>query len=441
MLAMLQGLGLIPTWRIFPTVTSFNPFSPLSPLQLSRLSEQTTPDTCIAFPSSIALSPIFLWWAVASTKAMVTQKIYKYLRLVIPKPRVPDTISLDAVVQDADSADLFGIDDVPGLCTAIDSRQGERENCSLLEEIAKDLQAVGRTYRILHETAMGCWEAFIGSDNSDTTICVQGLEAEELQSTHAYRGAVSLHQLQDDHEADGLAAMGTSRQDLLQTTSGPRENATVSSIPPPDEPHLESSPAPISLQSQMDLSLQTISISAIPEGTLTSDLNSRGSSPEVQQPLANIGHHSADSTIISRRTSAHTLPEIFMYQLNTFHRVTQLSAYPADALAKHLSSAIADVLFLPLETLFIRSLAVSFLSHPAGSPGTRAAAGRWKSQVYPLGGWFGLGLAGGWMGMCDYVCKMILVTGIQVGFGMAVWQVGYSLCFFLGKRCFGWGRL
>ncbi|KAK5701161.1 hypothetical protein LTS12_028408, partial [Elasticomyces elasticus] len=65
------------------------------------------------------------------------------------------------------------------------------------------------------------------------------------------------------------------------------------------------------------------------------------------------------------------------------HRVTILSLHPVDSLASHLASIITTVIFLPLESLYLRSLASAYLS----SRGSSALL----SDVRPLGAWAGGG--------------------------------------------------
>ena len=89
----------------------------------------------------------------------------------------------------------------------------------------------------------------------------------------------------------------------------------------------------------------------------------------------------------------------------------------------------------------MRSVALSFLSSPAANFGAKVAAERWKGEVYPLRGWFGMGLRGGWRGIADYAGKMVLVQGVEMGIGFAVWQASVGLTWWIGRKWFEWGRL
>ena len=124
------------------------------------------------------------------------------------------------------------------------------------------------------------------------------------------------------------------------------------------------------------------------------------------------------------------------------HRITALTAYAADSMSSHLSSHLIDILFLPLEAMFVRSVAIAFLSSPAAGTEAQSAAVRWKREIFPITGWFGMGLReGGWRGVADYAGKMVLVSGMEVGIGMAFWQACTGFSWWCGRRYFGWGKL
>lgn len=127
------------------------------------------------------------------------------------------------------------------------------------------------------------------------------------------------------------------------------------------------------------------------------------------------------------------------------HRVTTLTAYPYDALASHLAAHLTTLIFLPLEALFVRSVTLGYLSSPVHAHGISSGAReRLRREVYPLGSWFGAGLRGGGGGVgggvADYVGKMVLVAGLEVGVGFAVWQFGVGVAWWVGGRWFRWGR-
>ena len=122
-------------------------------------------------------------------------------------------------------------------------------------------------------------------------------------------------------------------------------------------------------------------------------------------------------------------------------RVTALTTYASHSMAYHLSWRLADILYLPIESLFLRSLATNFLSAPRADPIVQDAAARWRGAVFPLGGWAGMGFRGGWKGMVDYAGKMMIVFGLEMGVSYAIWQLCTSFALWKGKRRFRWGKL
>lgn len=125
------------------------------------------------------------------------------------------------------------------------------------------------------------------------------------------------------------------------------------------------------------------------------------------------------------------------------HRVTILSSHPVDSLSSHLASLITTVLFMPLESSYLRSLAISYLSSSSsfsalatGAAGGSAAA--LLSDIRPLGAWFG---GGGIRGSVAYVGKLALVLGMQAAVSAGVWGIGTGAAIAMGKSGFGWGNL
>lgn len=104
------------------------------------------------------------------------------------------------------------------------------------------------------------------------------------------------------------------------------------------------------------------------------------------------------------------------------HRVTTLSNLPAEAFASHAACLITTAVLLPLETLFVRSLAKIFL----GS----SLLGR---DVRPLFEWRGWS----WR----YTGTMIGLLGLQTFVSSVVWGLGTSVAIGLGRTRYQWGKL
>ncbi|KAL9584553.1 MAG: hypothetical protein Q9212_002044 [Teloschistes hypoglaucus] len=118
------------------------------------------------------------------------------------------------------------------------------------------------------------------------------------------------------------------------------------------------------------------------------------------------------------------------------HRVTTLSQCLAYNMAESVSSMVADIILLPLETLLVRSIAITYLTTPGLSP----TSSHWiREQIYPTGSWFGMGLRGG--RAMDYARNMVLCFGMEMLLGYGVWQIGAGVTWGVGKWVFNWGRL
>ena len=120
------------------------------------------------------------------------------------------------------------------------------------------------------------------------------------------------------------------------------------------------------------------------------------------------------------------------------HRVTALSNFPASALASHLAYVFTGIVLLPLEALYLRSLARTFLAKPSERLGAAEAAGWWLGDVRGLWDFCG-GPGDGVLGRARYVGGMVLLLGVQSVVSAGVWGVGTGVVLGLGRR-FGWGR-
>lgn len=131
------------------------------------------------------------------------------------------------------------------------------------------------------------------------------------------------------------------------------------------------------------------------------------------------------------------------------HRVTILSTHAVDSLSSHVAVLLTSMLLYPLESLALRSLAVSYLSSSAslgiltrGSPSSITNLGLHpRTAVYgvrSLGCWFG---GGSMSNRLSYIGKLLLVTGLEAITSLALWGVGTSVAVVIGRRKFGWGEL
>ncbi|KAL1871856.1 hypothetical protein Plec18167_007007 [Paecilomyces lecythidis] len=115
------------------------------------------------------------------------------------------------------------------------------------------------------------------------------------------------------------------------------------------------------------------------------------------------------------------------------HRVTILSSHPVDSLSSHLASLITNVLFIPFESLYLRSLALSYLSSPASGPAIAL-----KPDIRGLTAFSG---GGSTRDMLTYTGKLVLVFGMQAAVSLGIWGIGTAAAIGMGRKRFGWGNL
>ena len=124
------------------------------------------------------------------------------------------------------------------------------------------------------------------------------------------------------------------------------------------------------------------------------------------------------------------------------HRATGLSCFPARFMAQILAEQITELLCLPLDAMFARSVILSFCASPRSPFAHTANAGGGRSAVLPMGSWFGPGLKhGGWKGVADYAGKIFLVWGLDLGCRFIVWEIATGFMWWKGLNRYGWRTL
>lgn len=314
----------------------------------------------------------------------VERKIQKYTRAALPAPDFPDVYSIQAAIEDE-----IDRDNIPGLGNAVDTPE-LWESRSVTEELAKDLQYIGRNFQILYDKI---WPLVARKSRQSST-------------------PPAIEPLSNPIPAPGLI-------DPVDEDASP--------TPPSYDPSSSSASRPSTPRPQIGITGSTTS-----NGTVHMSVAIPvPSSSLIRRPRYN--SHPRDAP--SPSTPG---PNNVYYP---YYRITTLTAQAAGSMAQHLSGYITDILLFPLEALYVRSVALSFLSSPAANVEGNRAAERWKAEVYPPGRWFGMGLRGGWRGVGDYMGKMVLVEGLEMGIGLAVWQVSVGLSWWVGRKWFDWGRL
>ena len=103
----------------------------------------------------------------------------------------------------------------------------------------------------------------------------------------------------------------------------------------------------------------------------------------------------------------------------------------------HLSTHLTDILFLPLEAWFVRSVALGFLSAAASKSPSGSVLGL-RDQVISPGCWFGMGIRPG--GAMQYMKNLAFCSALEVAVGIGVWQLSTGAAWYMGRKWFGWSK-
>ena len=140
--------------------------------------------------------------------------------------------------------------------------------------------------------------------------------------------------------------------------------------------------------------------------------------------------HTSESSNGPLSTFLRRSPSIYVHLANcsqtiaatSHHHVTFLSGSPATLIRHHLAWHLTELLFVPVDSYLLRSIAHNYLSSPQAP--SSASIIQSPHQILPLGSWFGVGLrTGGWRGVVSYAGKIGLWWGIEVAVGFLIWQL------------------
>lgn len=401
----------------------------------------------------ILQSLLYIW--VRQNNGLEAQ-ICDYFWAALPKPNLPDRVSLvGAQVDGYDSSSIAGL-------APQDNTHDEWAHSTVTNRLASDLRSLGRNWQIFYDR---CAQAFswghpfmMSSDlvdsTSDDQAVINRLRTElsrgqnntygpETSTTATVQGSYGQEFLHNppNHFSPPMQSPSTV-QSRPETTGPPSLSNRSSPIP-----SLPASPRPIGLTSHLENGEVHVNLTlpAPPDTTRRipmSDGERRARDPDTLPNNAALPEgvlRSTEPTDMERIDGSRE-PIAGTYRLHgSRHRVTALSAYPADSLAQRLSSLIMNTLCLPYEALFARSIAIAFLSMPSQSSVSEAAAASLKNEIYPLEAWFGPGLsAGGWKGVSGYVGKLVLVQGLEAGVGFVTWQIGMGIVWWVGRTWCEW---
>ena len=411
--------------------------------------------------TALISSPLPIWWILFYAKIQVDKSLYNYMSPVLPKPENPDFYSLEGA--DIDNLDR---DSIPGLGLP---HQREELTDRGLEGFWAELK------KNVLEMARGFWEL------------VSRLRKKGGREELAKEGA-------SDYEEHPLAPVNTHSTFSEISSSGPPaiviEHRPETPIPFDSSVSLEYvygdsqdqgsnnsySPRPGSFQSNSPSPMPRTFPGPPPDVNTIDPLTSRNITPtpgldsttslpyrsEINEELSRNNFPNAPglpnttaTTASKEKTGKHSLihvSNLLQPKLNkalllaapSYHRVTALTAHLAASLSSHLASHIASILFLPLESFFVRAVALNYLSLPSPPfsgpllPSSSLLRRSLRREVFPTLTMFGAGLQGGWSLMGNYMSRIALCVGMEIVLGHVIWQLGAGVVWWAGKSWFAW---
>ena len=412
----------------------------------------------------LGLIPIIYPWLGLGFHHRIQGKVYQYVWAALPKPTHPDRYSLMGAEED----DL-DFDTISGL---IDENKPESSDLKMTfsEQLASDLQKIGETFQIVYDRCSNYakripipfrqqkdhYEIIDETDPFKTPTEVipdQPLPPPSMNVADNYGFDSSVHN-PPNHFSPPSPSPANSPSPNSPSPSTPPSN------PSSTAPSNSSSPRALALYSNNEDGTVHVNLTiAVPtQGPPGPENEPRQPQPNPTAPYRNTPPRSPqrrtpsqegegageDGALMAVQQNPTVYPTPPTPQPTPHHRITALTAHPTDAMAQRISGLITDFLFMPFEALYVRTVALAFLSSAIPSSLTTAgtsAAERWKGEIYAPGSWFGPGLrggAGGWRAMGDYMGKMLLVQGLEAGMGLVVWQVGVGFTWWIGRKWCAW---
>lgn len=380
--AILQGLGILPP--VFPSLMTFVPFTTTSLIRPLRWPHDLRVSAGLRLLASVASSPIVLYYFSETAFGAVLSKAIVYFRLVLPKPDNPDDVSIAvALKRKEDAAQVSGLDFV----------------------IQKEAYELAREARTVRELAEQDW-AHVSNQLTYSALWFRS------KITRGSIPSVPLPQSHDQAENDQpyvrVRPPRPAQEPPLHERADEPATAPEEGRPNPSDPGPD---------------IQGVDYEGI---------------TFVQQVFRQI-HDSPEQ--LARADVVYDITEVYRKlhdDSRPMHRVTHLTACTAETMAFYLSTMFAYVILLPIETLFLRSVALAYLDTAGG---TSKSSSWLRNEIYPKGSWFGMGSGGGGGGAMDYARRITLSLGLEAALGFGMWQLGAGLTWSLGTRVYRWGRL
>ena len=403
----LQQLGLISAWPLLPNPFQQSYFFALLPPRSLRSGNISTAASGLA----LLTSPFAMLLCLEYLKAILDEKLTGYTRAAIPRPDNPDAVSLRPKSSDGVKTSASPVQEYPTM-------QG-----SLRDELRKDWSKIVESFYVTRAVARQFVRSTLGHKRPAVEFPDE-IEEIELSPRQSSRGldidayAGDRAQSPDLGRFVGRQPTPSLRQAIGAVPQGQSMSSvsSVSSFDEPGSPTIQGSNVQIRTRTgststlHMDVEINAPVAGGVP---LTSSFSS---SPRTMVIDNAVGHLATDP----------------------HYRVTSLTLAPSSMLGSRIKDALIAVVRLPLESIFLRSLACAYLDDCA-VPGRTA----WlRSQIYPVGSLmrptFGFT---SWPTAFDYLGKVFLCVGIDMILDLELWHVMSAMARWIGRRSYSWGHL
>ena len=398
------------------------------------------------------LMPLPLLIVISYVKPAISSFLLRYLQVILPAPTKSGArLGNDEEADDKYEMMLFG--------TTTDHKAS-----SITDILASDLQTIGRSWQNLYDKTSGLLNA-----SRDRFLTTLGLKSVPTTSKGPLRRSsassvqsmpVDLRSAMDALPQDLPESSGGEAQVLRRNTigrshdqgrvleiispasedssddaegparvqqDGPMAPTARSSSSSPAQSRSQTPPAPIEIATSNDPSGVMRMEVSIPIDFDESRLTQGFRPPPASD--SDTDSSASDDSRESNRKKPH-------------YRVTGLSCFPARFMAQILAEQITELLCLPLDAMFARSVVLAFCASPRSPFAHTASAGGERNRILPMSSWFGPGLKhGGWKGVADYAGKILLVWGLDLGCRFIVWEIATGFMWWKGLRRYGWRTL
>ncbi|KAL9122332.1 MAG: hypothetical protein Q9187_001105 [Circinaria calcarea] len=398
-----------------------------------------TPQSCLEYTVSFVLSPltVFTLWNYVSN---VNANLSRYASAMLPRPDNPDVCSIKGTTPQSSFYDsVTGLESSNGL-----AKSKGRTNATLFSEVKKDMTAafdtvfelganvthrIKDTMRIVRNQIASAKIAIPNSGQEGKTDMMEnqllpasGPSAEGPPRQDSARN-IERHELRPMDAA--APSLSTATPSPASSVSDEEENMTLVLEPSTNVVQITTRTGSTDT---LHMNVEFAPVAGVPVYTSSFSASPRPAVVETVLVQEVDGSEHDSEALIS--TNGKVEPH---------HRVTALTTYAADCLGQHLAWHMSDFICLPLEALYVRSIALAFLAASGPSP---LAPRLGTADIYPKRSWFGLGLrASGLRGIDDYMGKMVLCLGIEMVVQLGVWQIGTGIAWWAGKQWFRWGKL